>query len=59
MLGHPNKDEWRRLKKDQFDTLAHEEGAGEDSIEMILDDQIRRRFGEWLARVLERQTNQR
>lgn len=55
MPGHPHKNEWSLLK-DRFDALVHDEGVREDSIEMILDDQIRRRFGEWIAQAVERQT---
>ncbi len=55
MPGVPTTNE-RRLLKDQFDVLVHGEGVREDSIEMFLDDQIRRRFGEWIARAAERTT---
>jgi hypothetical protein len=56
MLGHPDRDEWRLLKN-QFDALEHDEGVREDSIETILDDEIRRRFGEWIARVASKAEN--
>ena len=55
MLGHPNRNEWSLLK-DQFDALVDDEGVRENSIETILDEQIRRRFGDWIARALEGQT---
>ena len=53
MVGEQKTNEWNLLK-DQFDTLVHNDTVGEDSIERILDDQIRRRFGEWIARATER-----
>lgn len=53
MLGDPKTNEWNLLK-DQFDALVHNETEHEDSFEKFLDDQIRRRFGEWIARVTER-----
>ena len=34
--------------------LVHDEGVREDSIENLFDDEIRRRFGEWISRVVER-----
>ncbi len=55
MSGVPTTNEWRLLKN-QFDALMHGKGVREDSIEMFLDDQIRRRFGEWIARAAERTT---
>lgn len=53
MLGDPKPNEWNLLK-DQFDALVHDESVHEDSIEKFLDDQIRRRFGEWISRAAER-----
>jgi hypothetical protein len=53
MLGGPTTKEWNLLK-DQFDALVHDESVHEDSIEKFLDDQIRRRFGEWISRAAER-----
>jgi len=53
MIGDPKTNEWSLLK-DQFDALVHNETEHEDSIEKFLDDQIRRRFGEWIARATER-----
>ena len=55
MLGDPKTNEWNLLK-DQFDALAHDEGERGDSIEKFLDDQIRRRFGEWISRAAEPKT---
>ncbi len=49
MLGGPKTNEWRLLKA-RLNALVHDEGVREDSIEMFFDDQIRRRFGEWIAR---------
>ena len=40
--------EWNSLR-DQFRALVHNEGISED-IEQLLDAQIRRRFGELIAR---------
>ena len=53
MLGDPKTNEWNLLKN-QFDALVHNETEHEDSFEKFLDDQIRRRFGEWIARATER-----
>ena len=53
MFGEPKTNEWNLLK-DQFDALVHSETEHEDSIEKFLDDQIRRRFGKWIARATER-----
>ncbi len=55
MLGDPKTNEWN-LIKDQFDALMHNEIEREDSFEKFLDDQIRRRFGEWIARAAEHNT---
>jgi hypothetical protein len=40
--------EWNSLR-DQFRALVHNEGISED-IEQLLDAQIRRRFGELIAK---------
>ncbi len=48
----PPASEWRCLK-DQFDALVHGEDVREDSIEMFFDEQVRRRFGDWIARAAE------
>jgi hypothetical protein len=55
MLGDPKTSEWNLLK-DQFDALEHDASAHEDSVEQFLDDQIRRRFGEWISRAAEPKT---
>jgi hypothetical protein len=52
MLGDPKTNEWNLLK-DQFDALVHDKSVHKDSIEKFLDDQIRRRFGEWISRATE------
>ena len=53
MPGDPKSKEWNLLK-DQFDALVHDESVREDSIETFFDDQIRRRFGQWITRARER-----
>jgi hypothetical protein len=55
MPGDPKINEWNLLK-DQFDVLMHGESVREDSIEKLFDDQIRRRFGEWITRAANRKT---
>ena len=55
MLGDPKPNEWNLLK-DQFDAVVHGESVHEDSIEKFLNDQIRRRFGEWISRAAEPKT---
>ena len=55
MSGDPKTNEWNLLK-DQFDALMHNEIKREDSFEKFLDDQIRRRFGEWISRAVEPKT---
>jgi hypothetical protein len=49
MPGSSKINEWNSLK-DQFAALVCGESAREDSIEKLFDDQIRRRFGEWITR---------
>jgi hypothetical protein len=51
MLGDPNTNECNLLK-DQFELLVHGERVRGDSMEMLFDDQIRRRFGEWITRAV-------
>jgi hypothetical protein len=51
-LSVEQTNEWRLLK-DQFDALVRDEDMREDSIEKICDDQIRRRFAEWIIRAVE------
>ena len=41
--------EWDLLKH-QFEALVRDESVGPDSIEKVLDDQIRRRFAELISR---------
>jgi len=55
MPGDPKTNEWNLLK-DQFDALVYGESACEDSIETLFDDQIRRRFGEWITCAADRKT---
>ncbi len=55
MPNAPTTNEWRLLKN-QFDALRHGEGVREDSIDMLFDELVRRRFGEWIARAAERAT---
>jgi hypothetical protein len=51
--------EWNLLKH-QFDALVHdEEIVGADSIEKILDEQVRRRFAEIINRAVEGRTSGR
>jgi len=51
-LSVDQTNEWSLLK-DQFDALVRDEGMREDSIERLCDDQIRRRFAEWIIRAAE------
>jgi hypothetical protein len=44
--------EWNLLK-DQFSALVSDESMRDGSIEKFFDDQIRRRFGEWIIRAAE------
>jgi hypothetical protein len=53
MLGDAKTNEWSLLK-DQFDALVHDETVSEGSIEMLFDDQIRRRFCEYITDALTR-----
>ena len=41
--------EWDLLKH-QFEALVHDESVDPDSIEKVLDDQVRRRFAELINR---------
>ena len=52
-LSVEQTNEWSLLK-DQFDALGRAAGMREDSIERLCDDQIRRRFAEWIIRAAER-----
>ena len=47
-MASDKTNEWNLLK-DQFDALVQNEGVREDSLEQLLDGQIRRRFGELIA----------
>ena len=55
MLNEPKTNDWNLLKV-RFDASVHNESLHEDSLEKFLDDQIRCRFGEWIARAAERNT---
>lgn len=46
--------EYQGERKNSAYALVHDEGVREDSIENLFDDEIRRRFGEWISRVVER-----
>ena len=48
MSSNPKTKEWKLLKE-EFDALVHNKDVREDNLEQILDDQIRRRFGELIA----------
>jgi hypothetical protein len=48
MVSDPKSNEWNLLK-DQFAALVHNEDVRQDCLEQILDDGIRRRFGELIA----------
>ncbi len=54
MFSDQKTNEWKLLK-DQFDALVRKERVCDVSIEMFLDNQIRRRFGDWIARAAEGQ----
>jgi hypothetical protein len=41
--------EWSLLKH-QFDALVHDESVDTDSLEKVLDEQVRRRFAELINR---------
>ena len=47
-MASDKTNEWNLLK-DRFDALVLNEGVREDSLDQLLDDQIRRRFGELIA----------
>jgi hypothetical protein len=48
MVSDPKSNEWNLLK-DQFDALVRQEGVRQDSLEQVLDYEIRRRFGDVIA----------
>jgi hypothetical protein len=54
-LSVDQTNEWSLLK-DQFDALVRDERMREDSIERLCDDQIRRRFAEWIIRAAARKS---
>ena len=47
--------EWNLVKR-QFDALVHDDSVETDSIEKILDEQVRRRFAEMINRAVEDRT---
>ena len=47
MSSIPKTNEWNLLK--EFDALVHNQDVREDTLEQVLDVQIRRRFGELIA----------
>ncbi len=53
MPSDPKPDELRLLK-DQFDALVRDEDDHQRSVEMLLDVAIRLRFGELIARAVQR-----
>ncbi len=53
MPGDPRPDELRLLK-DQFDALVRDKDEHQRHIEMLLDAAIRLRFGELIARAVQR-----
>ena len=53
MSVDPKTNEWNLLKH-QFDALAHKEGAGADSVEVIFDRKFRRRFTELINQTARR-----
>jgi hypothetical protein len=48
MSSNLKTNEWNSLKE-EFDALARDKGVREDNLEQVLDNQIRRRFGELIA----------
>ncbi len=53
MPHDPKPNEWNLLKE-QFDQMVRSEIVREDyTIEQFLDDEIRRRFGEWISRAVQ------
>jgi len=51
-LSLDQTNEWSLLK-DQFDALVRGEDMREDSIERLCDEEIRRRFAQWIIRAAE------
>ena len=48
-----NANEWNLVKR-QFNALMHDESAGAESVEEILDEQFRRRFAELITQTAQR-----
>ena len=48
-----NANEWNLVKR-QFDALMHNESAGAEGIEEILDVEFRRRFAELITQTAQR-----
>jgi hypothetical protein len=48
-----NTNEWDLVKR-QFSALMHDESAGAESVEEILDVQFRRRFAELITQTAQR-----
>jgi hypothetical protein len=46
-------DEWMSLK-DQFDASVHRENKREEGMQMPVDGDVCRRFGEWISRAARR-----
>jgi len=47
-MASDKTNEWKLLKE-EFDALVRNEGGREESLEQLLDYQVRRRFGELIA----------
>jgi len=59
MSRDPDASEWRMLK-DYFAALADHDPAQErQPVEAIFDEQIRRRFGDWIARSARNSNNRK
>jgi len=48
MSSNPKVNDWNLLQE-EFDALVHNQEVREDNLEQVLDNQIRRRFGELIA----------
>ena len=48
MSSNPKANKWNLLKE-EFDALLQNKDVREDILEQVLDNQIRRRFGELIA----------
>jgi hypothetical protein len=49
----PNANEWDLVKR-QFNALMHDESAGAENVEEILDVQFRRRFADLITQTAQR-----